>query len=434
MGQAKQRWSAMVLGTGVLALAQAHAGQADSRGFIEDSTLDLLARNVYFDKDRHAPGSRDNREWGQGFQLSYVSGFTRGTVGLGVDLHAYSALKLDSGRGRSGTGLLPVDADGRARDESSSLGGALKLQVSSTVLKYGDLRPYNPVIAVADARLVPATATGFQLTSAELDGLTVDGGHFTSAKDFNRTGSDGGFFAGYAGIEGGDVDYLGGSYGFGDDLSVTLYASRYEDLWHQYYGNGNYTLALADDQSLNFDLNVYRTLDEGRSLAGDIDVTIWSLAAAYTRGAHTFTLAYQKNHGDQPFDYLVLGGGGFQDSIFLANSSQLVDFNGPREQSWRVAYALDMAGYGVPGLSLYASYVRGDDVDGSHMDADSPYNYYGADEKHWERDLSVKYVVQDGPAKDLSIRLRQATHRISGTSDVDTDELRLIVEYPLSIL
>lgn len=163
----------MVLGTGVLALAQAHAGQADSRGFIEDSTLDLLARNVYFDKDRHAPGSRDNREWGQGFQLSYVSGFTRGTVGFGVDLHAYSALKLDSGRGRSGTGLLPVDADGRARDESSSLGGALKLQVSSTVLKYGDLRPYNPVIAVADARLVPATATGFQLTSAELDGLTV---------------------------------------------------------------------------------------------------------------------------------------------------------------------------------------------------------------------------------------------------------------------
>lgn len=422
------------LGAGVLAMSSAHAGQADAKGFVEDSTLNLLARNVYFDKDRHAPGSRDAREWGQGFQLSYASGFTQGTVGFGVDLQAYTALKLDSGRGRSGTGLLPVDSDGRARDESSSLGGAVKLQISNSVLKYGELRPYNPVIAVADARLMPATATGFQLASAEIDGLEVDGGHFTSAKDFNRTGSDGGFHAGYAGVEGGDVDYLGGSYSVSDALSFTLYGSRYEDLWHQYYGNANYTLALADEQSLNFDFNIYRTLDEGQSLAGTIDTTAWSLAAAYTLGAHTFTLAHQRNHGDQPFDYLVLGGGGFQDSIFLANSMQLVDFNGPREQSWRAAYALDMASYGVPGLTFYAGYTRGDEVDGSHMDAGSPYAYYGDDEKHWERDLSVKYVVQEGAAKDLSFRVRQATHRISGTSDVDADELRLIVEYPLSIL
>ena len=38
-----------------------------------------------------------------------------------------------------------------------------------------------------------------------------------------------------------------------------------------------------------------------------------------------------------------------------------------------------------------------------------------------------------GAAKDLSLRLRQATHR-STAFDNDLEEVRLIVEYPLSIL
>ena len=423
-----------VASAGVFAMSAAHAGQADSKGFVEDSSLNLISRNLYWNMDRHDSGYVDNREWGQGFQLDYVSGFTQGTVGFGVDLSAYAGIKLDSGRGRSGSQMLPVDSDGRAEDSFSSLGGAVKVQLSNSTLKYGELRPYNPVIALADARLVPATATGFQLASAEIEGLTLDGGHFTSAKDMNMSGHDGGFRAGYAaGVEGGDVDYLGGAYSISDNFSVTAYASRYEDLWDQYYGNANYVLALDEEQSLSFDFNIYRTLDEGKSLAGSINNTSWSFATGYTIGAHTVTLAFQKIDGDTPFDYLVLGGGAFQDSIYLANSMQLVDFNGPREESWRLGYNLNMATYGVPGLTFYAGYTRGDNVDGTKIEEGSPYDYYADSEKHWERDLSVKYVVQDGPAKDLSFRIRQATHRMSGSSDSSSDQVRLIIEYPLNI-
>lgn len=423
----------VVLSAGVLATQMSHAAQVDANGFIEDQSLDLTLRNVYWNMDRHASGSQDNREWGQGAQLAYRSGFTQGTVGFGVDLQGYAGLRLDSGRGRSGSGLFPTDSDGRAEQEFSRLGGAVKARISDTVLQYGELRPYNPVIATADARLIPATAEGFQLTSQEFDGLTIDAGHFTSGKDFNRSGRDG-FYAGYAAVRGGNVDYLGGNYLANENLTFSLYASRYEDLWRQYYGNATYTIPLTESQALTFDGNVYRTLDDGKSLAGDINTTTWSLAASYAVGPHTLTLAYQKNHGDQPFDYLVLGGGSFQDSIYLANSSQLVDFNGPRERSWQASYGLDMATFGVPGLSFYARYVRGSGVDGSHIEAGSPYDYYADSETHWERDLEVQYVVQQGPAKDLSVRVRQATHRISGTSDVDSDQIRVIVEYPLSLL
>ncbi len=54
-------------------------------------------------------------------------------------------------------------------------------------------------------------------------------------------------------------------------------------------------------------------------------------------------------------------------------------------------------------------------------------------QKRWERDIEVKYVVQTGAAKDLSLRLRQANTRATAFES-DLDEVRLIVEYPLSVL
>lgn len=410
------------------------ASQAESQGFIEDSHLDFLTRNLYWHHDGHGGGA-DNREWGQGFRLDYTSGYTQGTVGFGVDLSTYALIKLDGGRGYSGrAGVLVPDGEG-TRGEASSAGAAVKMRLSNTELKYGNnLRPYNPVFAPADARLVPSTATGFWLTSSELEGLALEAGHFTAAKDFNSTNNDDDFYAAYAGVSTDTVDFVGGNYTINDNLSVSLYGAEYKDIWRQYYANANYTYALTDEQSLNFDFNIYRSDDEGRKLAGEIDVTAWSFAAAYTIGAHTFKLTHQQIDGDQPFDYLGMGPGTYHDSIYLANSSQLVDFNGPNEKSWGLFYDLDFASYGVPGLSFHARYIRGTDVDGSKMDPNSPYAYYADGENHWERDLAVGYVVQSGSAKDLSVRLRQATHRIgNGKSDVSSDQVRLIVEYPLNI-
>ncbi|HCF3735782.1 TPA: OprD family outer membrane porin, partial [Pseudomonas aeruginosa] len=63
-------------------------------------------------------------------------------------------------------------------------------------------------------------------------------------------------------------------------------------------------------------------------------------------------------------------------------------------------------------------------------------NYgYGEDGKHHETNLEAKYVVQSGPAKDLSFRIRQAWHRANADqAEGDQNEFRLIVDYPLSIL
>ena len=457
------KWSTLALavtaGTTQLAFASA---QSDSKGFVEDSNLTLLNKNYALYRDFrnngvNNGGSADDQnyrnEWAHGVMATYESGYTQGTVGVGVDAHAAQGFKLNSGDGTNGTGLLPIDGDGRAEDDYSYAGGAVKMRVSNTELKYGNLMPTAPVFATSTARLLPASAEGFQLLSSEIENLSLDAGHFTAIRDGSMsTNSDGEIGTSYAGVTADNADYLGGSYSLSDNLSLSLYGSELEDVWRQYYANANYSIPFSDEQSLTFDFNLYRTLDEGSAKAGDIDNTAFSLSAAYTLGAHTFTLAHQRVNGDEPLDYIMMDGFNYGDSVFLANSVQYSDFNGPGEKSFQARYDLDMTAFGVPGLSFMARYITGSDVDGTGADRNGAYwntdddgnpttPGYGSDGKEWERDLQVKYVFQEGAAKDLAITVRQATWRsnndmgwaYSGGSSA-LDEVRVITEYPLDIL
>jgi hypothetical protein len=149
-------------------------------------------------------------------------------------------------------------------------------------------------------------------------------------------------------------------------------------------------------------------------------------------GAHSVIVAYQRNNGDDDFDYLRQS-----DSIYLDNSIQYSDFNSPKEQSWQVRYDLDMESFGVPGLSFMTRYAQGWDAD--YTNANAVYMRRDANgdpltnQKRWERDIEAKYVVQSGSLKDLSFRIRQATTRATDFES-DLDEFRLIVEYPLEVL
>ena len=153
-------------------------------------------------------------------------------------------------------------------------------------------------------------------------------------------------------------------------------ASRTEDLWRQFYVNANYTFPLEAEQTLSVDFNLYRSLDAGQANAGAINVTAWSLATAYGNGPHTYTLSLQKIHGSQPFDYLMGSDGTYMDSIYLANSSQHGDFNGPGEKSVGLGYAYDFGSHGGLHTTLGLRYVYGFDIDNENVDPDGLYAYF----------------------------------------------------------
>ena len=58
----------------------------------------------------------------------------------------------------------------------------MKVRISKTMLKWGEMQPTAPVFAAGGSRLFPQTATGFQLQSSELEGLDLEAGHFTEGK------------------------------------------------------------------------------------------------------------------------------------------------------------------------------------------------------------------------------------------------------------
>ena len=106
---------------GINVIAFAANGDPDSDGFIEGSTLSLINRNYYFNRDfrdgESATGNGYSEEWAHGLMAFFESGYTQGSVGIGVDAFAMLGLKLDSGSGRSGAGgsidLLPHTGGGR---------------------------------------------------------------------------------------------------------------------------------------------------------------------------------------------------------------------------------------------------------------------------------------------------------------------------------
>jgi imipenem/basic amino acid-specific outer membrane pore len=435
------KWSAIALAVTAASTQLVYAApfvsdQAEAKGFIEDSTATVLLRSFYWNADGKN-GNRDNKDWTTAALGNFSSGYTTGTIGVGFDAFAYGAYAINTKGG--GTGNMPYNDDGD-HDSSGKAGGAVKFRISKTELKIGDMQPStSPVFAVGGSRILPQTASGVSLQSSEIKGLDVELGHYTSSTSAASSNRDGGIYATYAGVETDAVNFGGGRYSINDQLTVGAYMSQFHDIWNQYYGNVNYVLPITGDQSVTFDFNYYNTQDTGKSLAGDINNNTFSLAAAYSfLTAHTVTLGFQKVNGNTAFDYVGVGdnrGGGGGDSIFLANSIQVSDFNSPGERSFKLQYDLAMATYGVPGLSFMARYVYGDNI---HASNNAFYQAVGFDQNggtHNETNVEAKYVIQEGPVKNLSFRTRLAWHNASGgQADGDTNNFRLIVDYPITIL
>ena len=404
--------------------------QTESMGFIEGSSLNVLLRNAYISRD-YKDGREDKAEWGQAAIGTFSSGFTQGTVGVGVDAFGLYALRLDGGKGRTGAqgiDFFKKGNSGSAADDLSKSGAAVKFRLSSTTLTYGDQMPALPVLSYHNGRLLPESYTGTLITSKEIKGLELNAGRFTAQSRKSAQGRDSG------GLK--SINVLGGSYQFTEQFTAAAYASDVENVLKKQYVNANYVFPIDQDQSLTLDFNGYRTKLEDsyvrQSGATGDDNKIWSLAATYVKGPHSFTIAHQRSTGDSNLGYAFsgyqkdqgrVGDGG--NTIYLANSFWS-DFNAEDERSWQLGYGLDFSTFGIPGLSYSVAYVRGDNITTSTSEGGT------------EREIftQFKYVVQSGTAKDLSVKLRSSVLRVSKKSseyNVSGNEVRVFVDYPINV-
>lgn len=395
-------------------------------GFIEDTTATLQARNYYFSRDFSdivGPNQQSkSEEWAQGFILKVNSGYTQGTVGFGVDLLGQLGIKLDSGGGRVNTGLLPNDSDGKAVDNYSRLGAALKVRLSQTELKIGEQTPNLPVLTFSDIRLLPPTYQGASIVSREIDGLTLQGGQFRSGSLLNAAG-DGKMRAklGHTPQLGGDAatdrfNYAGADYAFNDKrTSVGVWYAQLEDIYNQRFYSLKHNEPVGD-WVLGANIGFYDSKEDGDQLLGNIDnqAAFSQLSAKY--GGHTFMLGYQAIFGDDAFPRV------FNNVSPLGNEVPTYEFAGADERSWQVRHDYDFTALGIPGLVTTVRYITGDNVDTGR----------GFEGKEWERDLDVGYTFQTGILKNLNVRVRNVVARSNYRSDID--ENRLIFNYTWQLL
>ena len=402
---------------GLLPLATASA-----EGFIDDSKLKLQLRNVYFNenfRDEHGMSPRAARtaksertEWAQGFMLDYQSGFTPGTVGFGVDALGLLGVKLDSGRGRSGTGLLPVHDDGRAADEFASAGMTAKARLAKTTVKYGTLLPKTPVLIYNDARLLPQTYQGTQISSNDIDNLTLTGGHVERFKLRDSSDSMPIVPDGYGGDQSGDFSYAGGDYKLTKNLRLSYFHGELENFYRQHFAGIQHDLPLGPGV-LTSDLRYFNSADSGSAYGGKVDNEMLNGLLSYAVTGHTFSAGYQKLSGEAGLPYISGA------TVYSFSNVGIGKFIEEDEKTWMLGYGYDFARLGMPGLTLTSRYLSGNDGKSNST------------VKEWERDAEIAYVVQQGTFKGLGVKLRNYVYRSDFSRGRDSN--RIYVTYDVAL-
>ncbi len=391
---------------------------ADENPFIHDATASLTARNYFFSRDYsdiRGPEHSRAQEWAQGFILNVKSGYTPGLIGIGVDASGTLGLKLDSGKGRVNTGLLPVQDDGEAANEYSRLGATLKLKVSKTELRIGELQPNLPVLAFSDIRLLPPSYNGASIASSEINGLNLQAGRLRSTSLRNEAGDEKLIaMLGHLPQRRADSDgfnYGGGDYAFNDKrTTVSVWYGQLEDIYHQGFLGLKHSQPMGD-WVLGANLGYYDASQDGQQLLGKIDNQAFFSLLSAKRGGHTFYVGYQGMYGSSAFPRV------FANIAPLGNEVPTYEFASADERSWQLRYDYDFAAMGLPGLTATVRYLSGDNVDTGK----------GYEGKDWERDLDIGYVVQSGMLSGLGIKLRNAAARSNYRTDVD--ENRILLSY-----
>ncbi|SEQ40869.1 OprD family porin [Pseudomonas sp. NFPP19] len=393
---------------------------------LEDSSARLELRNYYFNRDYREGTAPTREEWAQGFLLRLDSGFTEGSLGVGVDAIGMLGIKLDSAPGRTGTGLLKVARNGRAEDDYSKLALAGKLKTSKTLFKFGTLvPPVLPTLRPNDGRLFAQMFEGGLLTSNEIEDLEFTAGRLSRVlqrnatqytpltlsplnRRFEKLGATAEHF-----------DMAGLDYRFRKQWLARVHVAQLQDIYRQQV----FTLVNKSPWgagTFSSDLRLSLMNDYGNAKGGKIDNRALQGLLGYAYKGHSLGLTYQRMLGDTGYAN-ILG-----TDANLINLSVLGDFANAKERSWALRYGYDFANLGLPGLTINSRYISG-----SHAEITGSQRIG----KSWELDNELRYVVQQGPLKNLSVRLRSALYRSNYAKNFirDTDDTRLMFNYTWNI-
>jgi hypothetical protein len=429
------------------------AQQASAAGFFEDSKASVSSRTMYFNHDYREGTTNDQRETAEGLKFDYLSGFTQGSVGFGIDAQALVGIHLDGGKGHhpDNNTFFPSDTDGSASDSWGRAAANVKARFSKTEAHYGGaLQPNMPILVANDGRLLPQTFEGGTITSKEIDNWTFNVGQLEHVAGRASSNSSGMAVAG--GLQDSNkFRYGGADWKVTKDLTLQAYYSNLEDYYKQSFLGLVHVYQIAPNQSFKTDIRYFDSSSDGKNgdagyrftnnngyakTPGEVDNKTWSAMFTYALGGNAFLVGHQRVSDDGGFVYLNQGNvvdsrgrnqGEGGASFYLFTDSMVNGFVRAGENTTFGQYSYDFAGLGVPGLKASVAYLYGDNIKATTGN--------GPDASEWERDMRIDYTVQQGSLKGFGVTLRNGVYRGSEvTANPDVDQTRLIFNYTYSFL
>ncbi|UZJ60243.1 OprD family porin [Pseudomonas sp. KU26590] len=443
------------------------ATQAGAAGFLDDSKATLSSRTLYFEQDPRQAASngtkaQDQRQTTQGFLFNFISGYTPGTFGFGLDVQGMYGINLSGGidnrQANTVNTVSPMSSDGTPDHDWARAGANAKVKISKTELKVGNaLQPNLPILVSNDGRLLPQTFEGGIITSKEFDGLTLTAGKLTQAA--GRASTNYADLSVQGGTKGSNnFQFAGGDYKVTKDLTVQYYYANLEDYYKQQFLGLVHVLPIAEDQSFKTDLRYFHSTSDGKngdanntgykligngyagtgSDNGEVDNDLWTAMFTYTLGGHALMLGYQSSSdsGAMPIinsgnvtkngNAFVANRNSFEgeggNSVYLFTDSMITNFTRAGEQTKFGQYSYDFARLGVPGLKAAIAYLYGDQI---RLQT-------GGRGSEWERDMRIDYVFQDSLLKGFGVTVRRANLRSDDdlySLQQNIDQTRVVLNY-----
>jgi hypothetical protein len=285
-----------------------------------------------------------------------------------------------------------------------------KARLAKTTVKYGTLLPKTPVLIYNDARLLPQTYQGTQISSNDIDNLTLTGGHVERFKLRDSSDSMPIVPDGYGGDQSGDFSYAGGDYKLTKNLRLSYFHGELENFYRQHFAGIQHDLPLGPGV-LTSDLRYFNSADSGSAYGGKVDNEMLNGLLSYAVTGHTFSAGYQKLSGEAGLPYISGA------TVYSFSNVGIGKFIEEDEKTWMLGY--DFARLGMPGLTLTSRYLSGNDGKSNST------------VKEWERDAEIAYVVQQGTFKGLGVKLRNYVYRSDFSRGRDSN--RIYVTYDVAL-
>lgn len=398
-----KKLSVAVMALTALSGTQAIAAEGDN-GF----DVDLGFRTFYMNRD-FDQGIPDTLAAGQAFRLDVQSPMWNDTIGFG--LGAVHVAELIDEKTINSSDVLKPGGEGYTSLEQAYI----KFKpLENLEIKAGRMVMMTPLLNDLTSRISAPSTQGvhanLSLENGSLYAIYSDEASMNNEEGFDPyTNANGDEF---------DLVSIGGTYKFGNGLSTHVQHAVADDYQKQTYFNLGYSTKWGEDD-LMLDLTHMNGEDDGALYGSDYDSHLTGLTARLTKGNLAYTLAYQTVGGNNAYDQKW--GGDDNTQFFTWGAVQLLDFNAKDEQSLQARIDYDVPS--VPGLHLMARHTESWDIDFNG----------GDDGQRRETNVDVKYTLQGGAAKGLSMRLRVAKADGDAAVVPRINDIRFIVDYKTNL-